>query len=248
MSLALPVAASGDSLGLDPPVNPPALSLTPEQNQLAHELGWETADPEVVPWLQSLLDDEFEQLAPAARGRLRSRVDGQAGAEVCPDCGNVFLLRFRPDDARCRVCAAPLDAPASRVAALSPSLDPAPTPEAAWSQAPLALGETRVDLDAENEDWDEREDRLEAEREAQRAAERELEARRRRQHELARQQAEARREAREAKRRALTELIPPVSDERLTKLKQKAHADIEARLKANRRKRRLLRGGKARPR
>jgi len=218
-------------------VNLSTLSPTPEQRQLAIELGWELTSPELVAWLQSLLDDEFELLQPSARGQLRARLSGQPQAESCDECGNVFLSRFRPDDARCRVCAAPLEQPPAPPAALRESALEAHAPgPVAWSQGPLSLGRDVV-LDAENEDWDERADRL--------AAERELSQRRLREHELARQQAEARREAREAKRRELTELIPPVSDVRLETLKRKAHEDIEARLVANRRKRRLLRGGKA---
>jgi predicted RNA-binding Zn-ribbon protein involved in translation (DUF1610 family) len=212
--------------------------LTPEQAELANELGWEGSAAEELEWLQCLLDDEFEQLQPADRGRLRARLADHQAAHVCPDCGNVSLGRYRPDDARCRVCAAPLEDP-TRSPAVGIPLDPAVSAVAEdtpWRSADaLCVGHSVV-LDAENEDWDDRTERIEREQaEADRL---------RRQAELAQHQAEERRQERERKRQQLTELIPPVSSDRLSELKKVAHKQIEERLQQNRRRRRLLRGGR----
>ena len=180
---------------------------------LARELGWRgELDDDALSRLARLLDDEAELLSPPEREGLRGKLaPGQL--VVCEGCGNLLLGRYRPDDGRCRVCAAPLDGEGSQ---------PAGTEQAASSSAPAGAARARVvaelrgevgwaplerlglgkpvHIDADNEDWDQRTARLERERDEERRRAAEESARKAREEEERRRKA-----AEEAARRAAEE-------------------------------------------
>ena len=191
---------------------------------LAKELGWRGGmEDEDLARLGRLLDDEAELLAPAERQALRERVSSAAHASeaprvcVCEACGNLFLPRYRPEDGRCRVCAAPLDGAAAAgagsaaaggqararvVAELQGGMDWEPLER-------LGLGKP-VKIDADNEDWDQRLARLERERDDEkrravadtaRKAQEEETRRRAAEEERQKKEAEARRQREEAERK-----------------------------------------------
>ena len=152
---------------------------------LAKQLGWRgSMDDDELARLARLLDDEAELLAPAERQALRGRVSPASISTprepshlvVCEGCGNLFLARFRPDDGRCRCCARPLDGAEEvghgggdgSVAGARARLVAELAGQADWTPLDrLGLGKP-VQLDPDNEDWDQRLARIERERDEER--------------------------------------------------------------------------------
>jgi len=213
-------------------------TIDPKVAALAERLGLsasrESAGAEELEAAGALLDDEFERLDVRARELLRERLNDASEAASCPSCATLFLPRYRPDDARCRVCAAPLgDAGGDDTSDIGATdwgfratVTAEPPAEAAWSIAPeLSLGR-RIVLDPENVDWDEQADDL-ARQEAER---REAEARRKAEEEARRREEEARRKAEEEARRREEE-------ERRRRAEEKRKAEEEARRRAEEEKR-----------
>jgi hypothetical protein len=186
---------------------------------LAEELGWpgSPSDDDAAA-LEALLDDELETLATAQRRafveQLKVKCPDAVGPTVlvCADCNHAVLARYRPDNGRCRACSRFLDgaaAPSAKDSGFGFVLaDYGASGEtvvrgadadtsSAWSVTE-ARAQKVVRFDAENRDWDELQDEVEAQR-AREAAERaEREAREK-----------AEREAREAELRKKMEAHRP---------------------------------------
>lgn len=198
---------------------------------LAEELGWGTPQAGEVEAFEGLLNCEFERLGGTPRRTFAEQIQIKCpsglGSEylICASCHDVLLSRYRPDNGRCRVCSAELGGwgneagdesgfgfvlsqyGSSREATI---VNPAAGGDvsAAWEVSGSRLGR-KVDLDAENEDWDEIQDEIEAkrDREASERGARRAKAEADRAAALAKEQAE--REAREAKERAAAEKTRP---------------------------------------
>jgi hypothetical protein len=203
--------------------------------ELAEEIGLDEPaklDDPTKRGLSFLCDDEFELLSQDERKGFREKLGGDAKKLLidCGGCGMLSLPRYRPEDGFCRVCGAAITGgpiSASRAAANQKSTaavkslftvsqtatvadSPAPSPT---SGPALEAVEATADpakflkLDADNEDWDVREEKLLAEESKRKTAE-----------EAARKKAEA--EAEEARNKA-----------EVARLKAEAEAE-EARKKA----------------
>jgi hypothetical protein len=191
---------------------------------LAEELGWGTSQGSDMEAFDGLLNCEFERLGSTPRrtfaDQIQIKCPNGLGSDylICAACQDVVLSKYRPDNGRCRVCSAELEGwgegagddsgfgfvlsqyGASREASI---VNPAAGGDlaAVWEVAGGRLGR-KMALDAENEDWDEIQDEIEAKRERE-ASEREArraKAEAERAAALAKEEAE--REAREAKERA----------------------------------------------
>jgi hypothetical protein len=239
---------------------------------LASELGWsEVPSGDAGTALELLLDDEFDRLKRAQReafvAMLRERTPSAEGTNlaVCGSCSHVILARFVGQDLKCRACGAGLDmggdasaedsgfgftlAEYGKTGATLLSEPPA-DPEGGRLELHKSrtLDEELV-LDADNKDWDELQEEIEARREAEEqariaaaeAAKREAEEKARREAEAAAEK--ARLAAEEAARKKAEEEARLAAEEAARK-----KAEEEARLAAEEAERERIRElEKARP-
>ena len=194
---------------------------------LAQELGWSKVP--VGPFataLELLLDDEFDRLKPGERAAFLTQVRAQAPAvegtqlAVCGVCACATLPRYLAEGRRCRACGALVSVSETQKAEDSGFgfvlADYGKTGATLLSEPPadppggrLELNEARgldeaLELEADNQDWDELQDEIVARRLAAEQAKREAEERAKREAEerVARAAAEAARLKAEEEARA----------------------------------------------